>query len=481
MAQKSYQNHRIETDAIGPVQVPKEAYYGSLTARALANFKISGRTAPAVFRRALGMIKLAACQANTALGLIGEKESKVIQTAAREFIDGKFDDQFQLDLFQAGAGTPYNMNANEVIANCANELLGKPKGTYSPVHPNNHVNMAQSSNDVIPTAVRLATLMAIQGLKVEMDALAHSLEKKGRTYARLVKVGRTHLQDAVPVTLGQEFMAYASAIRTAMTTLKEAETALCVLGIGGTATGTGITTHPHFQKTIVSHLSKLSGFKLKPASNLIETTHSMAALLKASSALRTLAVEVNRIANDIRLMVSGPLAGINELHIPEVEPGSSIMPGKVNPSVPECLNMICFQVIANDQAVSLGAQGGQLELNWFTPLILKNLTESIEILTNGLKMFRTDCIDHVHANEPRIRQLFEGSLVTATALAPYLGYHQVAMLVNEALAKKKPLKEVVRAHKLMSDADLERLLRPEAMVKPAAAIDTALRNRLQKK
>jgi aspartate ammonia-lyase len=339
--------------------------------------------------------------------------------------------------------------------------------------------MAQSSNDVIPTAVRLATLMALVDFKKEMTALAKSLEKKGSAYVDLVKVGRTHLQDAVPVTLGQEFMAYASAIRTGMVTLKEAESSLCILGIGGTATGTGITTHPQFQKTVVTHLSNLSGFKLKPAPNLIETTHSMAPLLKISAALRAVAVEVNRIANDIRLMVMGPLAGINELHIPEVEPGSSIMPGKVNPSVPECLNMICFQVIANDGAVSLGAQGGQLELNWFTPLILKNLTESIEILTNGLRMFRTDCIDHVRANEPRIRQLFEGSLVTATALAPYLGYHRVALLVNEALEKKKPLKEVVRAHKLMTDADLERILKPEAMVKPSMP-DLKLMQRLRK-
>lgn len=467
MAQKkSSMAQRVEEDAIGKIRVPKDAYYGSFTTRALAHFQISGLKAPSVFQRALGMVKLAACQANAALNLLGSKEAKAIEKAAREFIEGKFNDQFQLDVFQAGAGTPFNMNANEIIANRANELLRKPKGSYKPVHPNNHVNMAQSSNDVIPTATRLAVLMAFAHLKREMEALKKSLEKKGRAFARLIKVGRTHLQDAVPVTLGQEFMAYASALQTAMGTLKEAELSLCVLGIGGTATGTGINTHPKFQKIVVAKLSKLSGFKLKPAPNLIETTHSMAPLLKASSALRALAVEVNRIANDIRLMVMGPLAGINELHIPEVEPGSSIMPGKVNPSVPECMNMICFQVIANDCAVSLGAQGGQLELNWFTPLIMHNLIESTEIFTNGLRMFRVHCIDPVRANEPHLRHVFENSLVTATALAPHLGYHATALLVKEALQKKKPLRELVRAKRLLSEEAIKTILNPSRMTHP---------------
>lgn len=457
---------RVEEDALGPVHVPQDAYYGSFTARAMANFQISGMKAPIPFRRALGWIKLAAAQANFSLGQLPEKQAKLIEQAAQEFIDGKFDAEFCMDVFQAGAGTPYNMNANEIIANRANELAGEPKGTYRPVHPNNHVNMAQSSNDVIPTATRLAVLLGFLELKPALNQVIEALEKKAEEFKTIIKVGRTHLEDAVPVTLGQEFRAYASALRNGLYTLEEAYQSLCVLGIGGTATGTGINTHPEFQKTIVARLCELTGFELKPASNLIETTHSMAVFLKASSALRALAVELNRIANDLRLLNMGPKAGIAEITLPDVEPGSSIMPGKVNPSIAECMNMICFQVISNDQAVSLGAQGGQLELNWFTPLIMWNLMFSIQIFTNGLHMFRVDCIDGIVANEDHIKHLFEHSLVTATALAPYLGYHEVAVLVNEALHDHKPLREVVRSKNLMPDEDLDRILSPESMVHP---------------
>lgn len=462
----SQTHFRIEEDALGPVQVPKEAYYGSFTTRALANFKISGWTAPPYFRQALGMIKLAACQTNHALKQLGSREVTVIEQACREFMEGKFDSEFPIDVFQAGAGTPYNMNANEVIANRANELLGVPKGSYKIVHPNNHVNMGQSSNDVIPTATRLCVLMAFQDLKREMLLTAKSLEKKGREFKSIIKVGRTHLEDAVPVTLGQEFTAYASSVRNALITLQEAEKSLSILGIGGTAVGTGINAHPQFSKKIAARLSQLSGFKLKSAENLIETTHSHAVFLKASGALRALAVEVNRIANDFRLLNMGPKAGLAEITLPEVEPGSSIMPGKVNPSTAECMNMICFQVISNDQAVSLGAQGGQLELNWFTPLILWNLMTSCTIMTNGLIMFRADCIDGIVANKKQIHRLFEHSLVTATALTPRLGYHQVAMLVNEALEIGKTLREVVTSKKLIPQKELGQLLSIERMIQP---------------
>jgi len=275
------------------------------------------------------------------------------------------------------------------------------------------------------------------------------------------------LEDAVPITLGQEFMAYASALKTALDLIKEAETSLCTIGLGGTATGTGINTHPHYAKIVVQRLSRLTGFKLRTAPNLIETTHSMAVFLKASSALRSLAVEVNRIANDLRLLNMGPNGGIAEIILPEVEPGSSIMPGKVNPSVAECMNMICFQVIGNDHAVSLGTQGGQLELNWFTPLILHNLLFSCQIMTNGLKMFREDCINGIIANKTQIKKLFDHSLVTATALAPYLGYHEVARLVNEGLKRHKPIRELVLGKGLMEPKDLDRVLSPNAMIQPA--------------
>jgi aspartate ammonia-lyase len=457
---------RTEVDALGPVEVPKDALYGSFTTRALANFNISGWTAPDYFRRALGMVKLATCQANRQLKQLPLVRARAIEQAAKEFIDGEFNDQFQIDVFQAGAGTPYNMNANEVIANRANVLLKAPKGSYKHVHPNNHVNMAQSSNDVIPTSTRLATLMGLKDLKAELKLFKKSLEKKGKKFRKIIKVGRTHLQDAVPVTLGQEFMAYASSMETVLVTLEEATKSVSVLGIGGTATGTGINTHPKFQKLVVSNLSKISKLRLKPAPNTIETTHSHASLLKVSSALRALAVEVNRIANDLRLMNMGPKAGIAEITLPEVEPGSSIMPGKVNPSTAECMNMICFQVIGNDQTVSLGAQGGQLELNWFTPLIMFNVMMSLRIMTNGLEMFRTDCIDGIVANEENITHLFDHSLVTATALAPYLGYHEVADFVNEALELKMPLKQVIESKGVMDKKDLDRILSPKSMINP---------------
>lgn len=465
MKKSTSSSFRIEHDALGSVQVPKNAYYGSFTARALAHFQISGQIAPDSFRQALGFVKLAACRTHQKLGNLAPKKAKAMAQASQEFIDGKFNNEFKLDLYQAGAGTPYNMNANEIISNRANEILKAPKGSYRHVHPNNHVNKAQSSNDVIPTAIRLAGLMEMQFLKIEMDLLQKSLSKKGREFKTIFKVGRTHLSDAIPITLGQEFDAYASAITTALETLQESEKSLCILGIGGTAVGTGLNTPPQFSRKITEELAKLTGFSLKSAPNLVETTHSMAAFLKASSALRALAVEVNRMANDLRLLSMGPQAGLAEISLPAAEPGSSIMPGKVNPSIAECMNMICFQVIANDQAVCLGAQGGQLELNWFTPLILANLLPSLNLMTRGLRMFRTQCIDGIKANTKRIKELFENSAVLATALAPHLGYHEVALLVNEALKTDHSIREMVLAKKLLSKKELDRILDPERMIR----------------
>lgn len=466
MKKKSSQKTRTEKDALGAIEVPKDAYYGSFTTRALGNFQISGIPAPRHFRRALGLVKLAACQTNRELKQLAPKEAKAIEQACAEFAEGKFDDEFPMDVFQAGAGTPYNMNANEIIANRANEILGAPKGSYKYVTPNDHVNMAQSSNDVTPTATRIAVLLAWQDLEEELKRFKKSLEKKGREFKKVIKVGRTHLQDAVPVTLGQEFMAYAAAMKTAMTTIDETQKALSILGIGANATGSGINSHPDFQKTIVKKLSQLSGLKLKPTENLFETNHSHAAFLKASGALRALAVELNRIANDIRLLSMGPQAGISEIKLPKVQPGSSIMPAKLNPSIAECMNMICFQVIANDQAVSLGAQGGQLELNWFAPLEMWNLLFSERILRNGLKMFREKCIDGIRANEEQIKKLFDNSMATATALVPYLGYHSVTELVKEARKTKTPLRKVVESKKLMPKKELDRILSPERMTQP---------------
>lgn len=454
---------RTEHDALGSVNVPKGAYHGSFTTRALANFQISGFTAPTLFRHALGMVKLAAVQANRNLKQLPSKEAKAMEQAAREFMEGRFDDEFGLDVFQAGAGTPFNMNANEIIANRANELLKAPKGSYKYVHPNNHVNMAQSSNDVIPTATRLSMLMGFQFLKEELASLVTSFDAIAKRHSKLLKIGRTHLETAVPITVGQEFKAYAAALKTLLKTIQESEKSLTTLGIGGTAIGTGINTLPGFSKAMVSNLSALSGFTLSLAPNLVETTRSHSALLKASSALRAVAIELQTIANDVRLLSSSIL---NEINIPEAEPGSSIMPGKVNPSTPECLNMICCQVIGNDHAVALGAQNGQLQLNWHTPLIMWNLLQSTQILTYGIAMFREDCVDGIQVNESKISDDFDNSLVTATALAPTLGYYKVAELVNEASRTGQPLREVVESKNLIPKRALDRLLSPSQMVKP---------------
>ncbi|PIP66619.1 aspartate ammonia-lyase [Candidatus Peregrinibacteria bacterium CG22_combo_CG10-13_8_21_14_all_44_10] len=441
--QRHMTKYRTEKDALGEVSVPKDAYFGSFTSRALDNFQISDMSAPEEFCTALGYVKLAAARANKKLGELGAKEAKAIDKAALEFIDGKFDSEFMLDVFQAGAGTSYNMNANEIIANRANEILGGKKGEYEYVHPNNHVNMAQSSNDVIPTATRIALVMMSKWLTAELEDFIKSLEAKGREFKSIQKVGRTHLQDAVPITLGQEFTAYAQAIKNSLESLKEAISALKQLGIGGTAIGTGVNTHPKFKDTIIAELSELTGEKFSKAPNSITTTHSMQVFSRYSASLRNLAIEIHRIMGDIRLMNAGPRAGVREIKLPKVQPGSSIMPAKLNPSIPECMSMICGQVIGADSVVVFAAQGGQFELNWYTPLIMFNMTMAVRILENGLRMTREKCIDGIEACEAEIKGSFDRSLCTATELVPKLGYHEVTRLVKEAMKSGKGLREVM--------------------------------------
>lgn len=457
---------RTEKDALGPVKVPKDAYFGSFTARAQVNFQISGIKAPAEFKQALGIIKKAAAKTNIELKELDKIHAKAIIKAADEFISGKFDHEFQLDIFQAGAGTPFNMNCNEILANRANEILGGKKGTYSPITPNNHVNWAQSSNDVIPTAIRLAALMKKQKLLPEVKKLAQSLSKKGKEFQTILKVGRTHLQDAVPIRLGQEFEAYGSAIARCHNFIEKSFNELLELGIGGTALGTGITAHPDFRSLMVQNLSQLTGFRFKKTKYPMELTHSMHAFAMASGSLKTLANELIRIANDLKILNSGPLAGIAEIILPEVEPGSSIMPGKVNPSVPEAINMIGFQVCGNDLTINLAVQAGQLELNVMTPVIMHNLLWSIELLTNSCAMFRTFCIEGIKADKKRCQELLNQSLCLATGLSPYLGYKLTAEIVNEALKKNKTLKEVVSERKLLNPKDLEKVLSAENLTSP---------------
>lgn len=457
---------RLENDALGNIDVPAQAYYGSFTTRALANFQISDTRAPTSFKRAIACVKYAAAQANTELKKLDPKLTKPILQALEEFMNGEFDDEYQIDIFQAGAGTPYNMNINEIVANRANEILGAAKGSYTFVNPNNHVNMAQSTNDVFPTSTRIAIAWEAQTLQKEAILFAKSLRAKAKKFAKILKVGRTHLQDAVPVTLGQEFESWAVAIEKDIRELERASALLHEIGLGGTALGTGINTHPQYQKLATRYLAKLTKLPLTPTKNLFETTNNMNVFASVSSALRNLAITMQRIAQDLKLLNMGPIGGIGEIMLPEVEPGSSIMPGKVNPSVAECVQMIAYQVQGNDRTTELAVMNGQLELNVMTPLILKNLHDSCELLTNGLKLFRQHCVENIKANTKRCEELLRKSLCVATALNPYLGYHATAELVNEALAKNTHLEALILERNLMPKSKLAQILDPHNLTKP---------------
>lgn len=470
---------RTERDVLGTVEVPKNAYYGAFTARAAANFDISGITAHPAFRVALARIKKAAAQTNAELGELEKKHANAIIKAADEFIAGKFDDEYTLDAFQAGAGTPFNMNLNEILANRANELLRKKKGTYHPITPNNHVNWAQSSNDTIPTAIRIAVLTQGKELLPEVQKLATAFFKKARQYKDVVKVGRTHLQDAVPITLGQELEAYGAAIQRSHDVIQTTFEQLKEVAIGGTALGTGITTHPKYRGRMIKNLSTLTGLKLKATKYPMELSANMNAFSIVSAALRCLANDFIRISGDLRVLASGPAGGIHEIQLPEVEPGSSIMPGKVNPSIPECISMIGFQVLGNDQTINDSVKNSELELNVMTPVIMLNLLWSIDLLRNGARTFRTLCIDGLKANKARCKELLHESLALATGLSPYLGYKVTAELVKEALESNNSLIETVESKQFMPPEDLKKVLSPAKLTTPQAT-DQDLKKKIEK-
>ena len=458
---------RTEKDTLGDVIVPADAYYGAQTARAVENFPISGLHAFPAFVRATVLVKKAAAMANSASGRLPEELCRAIVAASDEILAGKHLDQFVVDVFQAGAGTSHNMNANEVIANRANELLGAGKrGEYPKVNPNDHVNMAQSTNDVTPTAIRLALLDLTKPVIAELEALGAVFAKKGQEYAGTVKPGRTHLQDAVPVTFGQEFTGWATRMRGAAARLKAGRTELCELGIGGTAAGTGLNADPEYRARVCRLLAEWTGDPIVPAEDLFASMQSTAAFLRVSSGMRTAAVELSSIANDIRLMVSGPRTGFGELILPAVQPGSSIMPGKVNPSIAEMVDQVCFQVIGNDTAVMLGAQAGQLELNVMMPGMNFALCFSATILANATRVFRTKCVEGMKVNEERAKELLDSSpSLIVTALAPHVGYAKAASLVKRALAERRPLFDIALEEKALPEADLKRVLDPLPMTK----------------
>jgi aspartate ammonia-lyase len=457
--------YRIERDPLGELKVPADAYYGVQTARAVANFQISGLHAPADLVTATILVKKAAAEVNAALGRLDPVVAAAIVAAADDILAGRLRDQFVVDVYQAGAGTSHNMNANEVLANRAGELLGERRGTYMRVHPNDHVNMSQSTNDVFPTATRLALLMGSSLLVKAAQDLVEGLARKSDEFADVLKTGRTHLQDAVPMTLGQEFGGYAECVRRGADDAAEAAEQLLELNIGATAVGTGLNAGEDYRWKVVEHLARYTGYPLRPALNLFRVTQSMGDVLAYSGAMRRLAVELGKVASDLRLLSMGPRAGLSEITLPAVQPGSSIMPGKVNPSVPEMVNQVCFQVIGCDTTIMMASESGQLELNVMMPVIAWNALHASTILRESMKTLRARCVDGITANEGRARELLERSTATATALSPYIGYAATAALAKESVETGRAIRDLVLERALLDPVRLDAILSADAMTR----------------
>ncbi|MEX1127766.1 MAG: aspartate ammonia-lyase [Vicinamibacterales bacterium] len=457
---------RVERDPLGDVRVPADALYGAQTQRAVENFPISGLTAPPELVTATVLIKKAAAQANASLGRLDRRIADAIIGAADAILQGKHRDQFVVDVYQAGAGTSHNMNTNEVLANLAEERLRGKRGAYKRVHPNDHVNMGQSTNDVFPTATRLAVLAATTDLSAAADGLAGALEIKRDEFARVLKTGRTHLQDAVPITLGQEFSGFAANVRHAIADVERTATQLHELNLGATALGTGLNAGDDYTARAIANLATATGLQLRPAADTFRVTQSMGDVLAYSGTLRRLAVEVGKIASDLRLLSMGPRAGIAEIQLPPVQPGSSIMPGKVNPSVPEMVNQVCYQVIGCDAAILAAADGGQLELNVMMPVIAWNALHATRILTNAMRVLETRCVAGIKADEARCRELLDRSTAVATALSPYIGYAETADIAKAAVATGRSIRDLVRERGLLSGPQLDAILAVEAMTTP---------------
>ena len=455
---------------MGNVKVPASAYYGAQTQRALDNFQVSGLVFPRRFIRALGIVKHVAAHVNMQLGLLDQKKAKAIAQAAQEVTDGKFDREFLVDIFQTGSGTSTNMNANEVIANRAIELQGGTRGDKRVVHPNDDVNMSQSSNDVFPTAIHISAVEAlVTDLLPALKNLALALDKKADEFSDVVKPGRTHLQDAVPITLGQEFSGYQGCLERAADWIETAANELRELNLGATAVGTGLNAGDQYVERAVANLSRDTGLTLRPAKNLFRVTQSMGDVAAYSGSLRRLAVELGKIASDLRLLSMGPRAGLSEITLPAVQPGSSIMPGKVNPSVPEMVNQVCFQAIGCDATVAAAAEAGQLELNVMMPVIAWNAIHASTILREAMIALRTRTVEGIEANAERCRELLDWSTAAATALSPYIGYAATADIAKEAVRTGRPIREIVLERGLLDAKRLDAILSVEAMTKPGIA------------
>ena len=449
---------RTDKDSLGSVKIPSDAYYGPFTGRAIKQYHVTGKTAHPNLIKSFVMIKRSAAIANMKTKSISRKQGLAIVKACDKIIDGKHQDQFVVDMINSGAGTAFNMNVNEVVANAALRVLGKRQGQYQFLHPNDHVNMSQSSNDTYPTAMHMSILFSLQSLIPGIDKLIKSLDKKAKKFSKFKKIGRTHLMDALPVTLGSEFYAYVTALTKAKNSILDSQKQLKEIALGGTAVGTGANTPRGYRKIVIGELSKISKLNLKSEKDMQYSLQSKFPVTNASSALKNFAIELGKISNDIRLMASGPIAGLGEIGIPAVHAGSSIMPGKVNPSLAECMNMICFSVIGNDTTVSFSAHAGQFELNVMLPGMLKAILDSTDMLTNFLPIFSANLIDGLAANQLKLRENIEKSPVIVTLLAPKIGYQKSAELFKESLKTGKTIRELVISKKLLTNKEVNSLL-----------------------
>jgi len=460
---------RIEHDFLGEIQIQDEVYYGVQTTRALENFIITGHRMNTDFIASFGIVKAAAAKANMRTGRMPIKIGNAIVQAAQEIIEGKLHDQFIVDCIQGGAGTSMNMNANEVIANRALEILGEAKGNYALISPNNHVNMAQSTNDVMPTAMRICTITKAKKLIAALEDMADTFTVKGDSFNHILKMGRTHLQDAVPITLGQEFYAYAEATKRAIKRIRENVRNMHFVNMGATAVGTGLNAEPEYIAFVVEELSRLTGEEIHSADNLVDATQNTDQIAEFSSALKVTALAFCKIASDLRLMSSGPRCGLGELSLPARQPGSSIMPGKVNPVIPEVVNQVAYQVIGNDLVISLAVENGQFELNVMEPVMAYNLFNSLTILTNVVNTLNHKCVKDIEANEERCREMIDKSVGIVTALLPHIGYEQSSAIAKEALKTGASVKELVISKGLLTAAQLEIILSPSEMTQPGIA------------
>ena len=468
---------RIEKDFLGEKEVPSAAYYGVQTLRAVENFPITGYRIHPSLITAMAIVKKAAALANIDTGYLAKDIGHEIAEAAQEIVDGKFHDQFIVDPIQGGAGTSINMNTNEVIANRALERMGYEKGAYAKISPNTHVNMAQSTNDAFPTGIHIATLMMLEKLLITMEELHSAFRKKAKEFDHVIKMGRTHLQDAVPIRLGQEFEAYSRVLARDIKRIKQSRQHLYEVNMGATAVGTGLNANPMYIEQVVKHLRTFSGFPLVGAEHLVDATQNTDAYTEVSAALKVCMMNMSKIANDLRIMASGPRVGLAEIQLPARQPGSSIMPGKVNPVMAEVINQVAFQVIGNDHTICLASEAGQLELNVMEPVLVFNLIQSISIMNNGFRVFREYCIKGITANEELLKQYVEKSVGIITAVNPHIGYEVASRIAREAIETGKSVRELCLEHGVLTEEELDIILDPFEMTHPEIAGASLLKNK----